>query len=870
VKKLVQIVRGNKSPIILYFLGGFIIIFIIPFFLNIQKIKKFFLIKSPPILLIIVILTFLFLLTYNRASNLWRKYKNNYKLKNPFFTYIDNIAVLLLSCLLFGLIFKERLFGNISFSPACLDILKILGGFVIIWFICTYLGLFISKEEKEEKKGVRVEEFTPIFSDEAITHESEDILGRKSFINDLYEQIINLPFSDSFVVGLYGAWGEGKTSALNLLHNKLIKDEGVILVEFDPWYFRNQEALLRNFYQNIENAINNIYFLPNFNRIFRKYQSILAIGLKKFGVDSSFIRNSEELKEIRKRIDSYIQRTERKLIIFIDDIDRLPFKETLSVFKLVKLSAKFKNTIFLLSFDPLAIMQNFKDSLIEDASFLEKIVQQPIELPGIEQFDIDKFLFYSYPDEGYKSAIDRLFEELNIDKEKIQEFDKDFPIIYNSQIRKLFRTLRHAKRYINGLRLRLPPVKNEINLYDFFILEAIRIFYPAIYNDIWTYPWYYIPAWSEEEFFLSPFHSIVNDDEKYKQIKQHIEKLIANKPNKSVILELLKTIFPVEVEDAFGQVGKGGTAETYRTEKRITHPDCFKKYFMLKVPRRELSDELVESTIKLWNTLDKQKLSETLKNAYLDFRKKNKLLQFFEKLPLFFNLINSKIIKVIIKSLYQNVDRFSEKRIGDFGNSEYREAGALLVNLIDSKVDKPEIQSVVEEVVGNVKVLEFAVRFVSYCKKEGGSKFYNIYENINFDKLKEIASDRLKTYFIENKKDIFKECNEQEWGIILFQWGTNWESFDGKNKKEVNAYVFGLIDQRPEYIGKIVNHFINQEPPHWKKYIDYDRLAKLYDIERLYNKIEEQKEKGYSNSAEQEAINLFLKGYKEKTTSKKK
>jgi hypothetical protein len=347
VNKFAKILRENKFRIILYFTAGQIVAFPISFLLSIQKVKKILEIEPVgPILPLIAILVIFFLLTYKPASNFWRRYKNNYKLKNPPFTCADNIAVLLFSCVLFSLIFRERLWSDIFLSSACLRILTISGVFGIVWVICTYKGLFVPEEKEDEKGKLKTEESTVILSDEAITHENEDILERKSFVRDLYKQIVDFPFSDSFVIGLYGGWGEGKTSVLNLLRNKLLKNEKVILVEFDPWYFRDEEALLKNFYQSIENAINRVYFFPDFNKVLRKYQNILNIGLKRFGLDLHGFMDDEELEWIKKRIDFYIQRIERKLIIFIDNIDRLPSDEVLSVFKLVKLSAKFKNTIF--------------------------------------------------------------------------------------------------------------------------------------------------------------------------------------------------------------------------------------------------------------------------------------------------------------------------------------------------------------------------------------------------------------------------------------------------------------------------------------------------------------------------------------------
>jgi hypothetical protein len=285
---------------------------------------------------------------------------------------------------------------------------------------------------------------------------------------------------------------------------------------------------------------------------------------------------------------------------------------------------------------------------------------------------------------------------------------------------------------------------------------------------------------------------------------------------------------------------------------------------LFKVPRRELSDQLVESTIKSWNSLDEQKLPEILKSTYLEFQKTNKLIELFEKLGLFSDSMNLETVRAVIQSLYRDVELFSGIEIGSFGDSEYNRAKSLVLNLIDDKVDKSEIQSIAKEIVGNVKDLGFAVSFVHSCNREQRSGFHNICENIDFGMLKEIVSDRLETHFIKNKKDIFKEYSGKEWVFVLFQWGTNWMSFDDKNKKEVNDYVFELIDKHPEYIGKIVDRRHTQQPPHGEKQIDYDGLGKLYDLDRLYGRINERKEECYLNSAEQDAINLFIKVYESK------
>ncbi len=73
-------------------------------------------------------------------------------------------------------------------------------------------------------------------TDTPITDESQDYLDRNLFVESLYKEISNINFEDSFCYGLYGKWGEGKTSILNLLKNKLKENKNIILFEFETYF----------------------------------------------------------------------------------------------------------------------------------------------------------------------------------------------------------------------------------------------------------------------------------------------------------------------------------------------------------------------------------------------------------------------------------------------------------------------------------------------------------------------------------------------------------------------------------------------------------------------------------------------------------
>ena len=594
MKKLLKYIIKNIWPIIYVLLLSIFFAFLIfPALTRLDFIEYFPINPATDTLIAITALVlFLLIPSWKKFQKLWQRYKNTYDLEDHPFIYIDYIVLFISFSTFLIILFQAEYISIPSISLKLKFFLSINFIFVVIWFLSNFYW-----KPKKAKKPISNKEKLSL-SDEAIKFPEQDLFDRGKFIEDLQKGIENIPFSDSFVFGLYGSWGEGKTSAINLLKNNIEENEYFLIVNFDPWNFKDEEAILSAFYNQIEKSFSQKFVLSGFKKTIIKYKNIISMGLSQTGIKIDFSDTKESIEEIRQRIESYITQTKKKIIIFVDDIDRLQPKEILLVFKLVRLSANFKNTIFLLAFDPVLVQNYFKIDLKIDSEFLEKIVQKPIPLPAIEQQDIDQFL---------DKHIEKLFDELVISKERREKFEKDFSLIYRTQVKKIFKTLRRAKRYLNGLRSTLPTIKNEINLKDFLILEIIRNFFPKIYDDIWSNPWSYLTTkWDIEFYFSSPFALSLKDDRKYEIIKDHIESITENEKDREILKELLKELF-FEVKDALEQhqLGQKYSAETYRVEKCITHPECFKKYFILKVPLSDISDEFIETTLNLWNEVSK-------------------------------------------------------------------------------------------------------------------------------------------------------------------------------------------------------------------------------------------------------------------------
>src|ERR1700744_5920088 len=85
--------------------------------------------------------------------------------------------------------------------------------------------------------------------------QTEDRFQRYAFAKRI-ANIVTLNSADaSLVIGLYGKWGEGKTSVMNFVRQELPSEQNVI-VDFNPWLFSDQEHLLKAFFTAIAAALN--------------------------------------------------------------------------------------------------------------------------------------------------------------------------------------------------------------------------------------------------------------------------------------------------------------------------------------------------------------------------------------------------------------------------------------------------------------------------------------------------------------------------------------------------------------------------------------------------------------------------------------
>ncbi len=181
-------------------------------------------------------------------------------------------------------------------------------------------------------------------------------------------------------------------------------------------------------------------------------------------------RQPKDVYKLKEDINKILKKQQQRILVVIDDIDRLTAEEIRQLFRVIKAVANFPNIVYLLLFDKEVVVKALAETQkIPGEAYLEKIVQVPFELPLPDKISLRRLL-----NEQLNSILADTPEQL---------FDKTYwSKIYFAGIDHFIKTPRDIVRLTNTLRVTYPVVKGEVNAADFIAIEALRVFYPSVYD----------------------------------------------------------------------------------------------------------------------------------------------------------------------------------------------------------------------------------------------------------------------------------------------------------------------------------------------------------------------------------------------------
>jgi len=517
----------------------------------------------------------------------------------------------------------------------------------------------------------------------------------------------------SLAIGIHAPWGEGKTSVLNLIRQRLLESE-IICLEFNPWRYPGEDKLLKNFFFDLAKTIGVSLETTSekAGRAIKKYSKGLAwmgfIGIK---ADEALAALSElvpdaEIEELKARIEEQLGKATKKVVVIIDDIDRLDITEIQALFRIVKLSANFPNVVYILSFDEKrvadAIKNLYGDNIEAGANFLEKIIQISLPLPPASSRALLELTV-----RDINHALDSA--EINLTDAQEEQFTKLFQNAFKDRIK----TPRKIKRMSNALNFAFPLMRDEVDNLDLLFIEYIKSFYPLLYNAIRENGELILDFTQGDEILGHKnvdLHNVISDN---------LTKALADVPlhERKGIDTLLIDFFPGLSELALFSQSLNTSPRNNERIQRISFRNYFWRYFSYGVEPHDVSDNTVKNFTEALPNMSVTDAANSI-SAFLDDSNRfsiliNKLRRYEDVLE----VETSEKLAFVISSLS---DRFPETHPDDriYGMGIMSDCARLIIRLTD-RLPKGKRSNVLQEIVRETPSITFAFEVAHMMRAYG-------------------------------------------------------------------------------------------------------------------------------------------------------
>jgi hypothetical protein len=246
----------------------------------------------------------------------------------------------------------------------------------------------------------------------------DDILGLGQYADALsvFIQQCQTPIT----IAVSGPWGSGKTSIMNMIRNKL--GDKIIPVWFNCWQFSqfdlsaNLSAVMMNFiraelYKGIEDTTAMDAATETVSSIWNSTKGFLGVtakmaasvtGIKADQAVDALIKSVDSVQSARDNMEKMVSRRlqnkeKDRVVIFIDDLDRVTPSVALELLEVMKLFLDVKGCVFVMACDfdvvKKGVATKFKsnESEIKGRSFFDKLIQLSFNMP-VSAYDKKKYV----------------------------------------------------------------------------------------------------------------------------------------------------------------------------------------------------------------------------------------------------------------------------------------------------------------------------------------------------------------------------------------------------------------------------------------------------------------------------------------------
>ncbi len=264
------------------------------------------------------------------------------------------------------------------------DLLLIGSFFYTVLYIKSLISAYLlAKGSYEKEKQKELSEYDGFLLGEPLSENGEDSFGRTLTAQEVIDRIFKTKHQkSSLAIGITGEWGSGKTSFLRLIKGELenvgflnkhnVKETDFEVIDFNVWLSSTPKQIIKNFFDLLKNRLKK--YDPGLSGIINTYVRTI-LSNSKYTIWSALydkVFHTEDFQTEYDQLNKRIKNIDKKIIVFIDDFDRLDGQEILEVLRLIRNTANFSNTVFVCAYDHEYVAKTLGKEVEKPEAYIEK------------------------------------------------------------------------------------------------------------------------------------------------------------------------------------------------------------------------------------------------------------------------------------------------------------------------------------------------------------------------------------------------------------------------------------------------------------------------------------------------------------------
>lgn len=449
--------------------------------------------------------------------------------------------------------------------------------------------------------------------DHPINGKEEDELGVSRFAENLAQKLLHSKTRiSSTAIGIVAPWGHGKTSILNLMKNELERERDknkLLIFDFNPWIYSKRSNLTSEYINTLENEISPMKeewgkttkAITEYRKALTPFLTMLdkAIApmvkanvpfgetvwetLKNFISLNLEAKTHKNLEDCKDAINQSLEG--KKVIVFIDDIDRLPADEVMDILRMVKSICNFKNCVYVLAYDEEYIIKAIKEAFGKKGDdYLEKIISLPYKLPEYSNETLIKFLKEGLQEED---TVEPAHYQQLVETAHCQELLKTLVSLY-------LQTPRRINRLLNAFRTSYMIAGTTLHWGDLLAIEALKLYSKKTYKTISENKERYLETIPSEQIYRLNKNNHANTDTSIEDKRLSLISELSDPKD----LKLIDLLFPLFRTNLYNNP----TLENADKERRVSSQHFFVNYFHIELNNTVLTEKEIQQLIAVLDT----------------------------------------------------------------------------------------------------------------------------------------------------------------------------------------------------------------------------------------------------------------------------